>query len=75
VGIVNAAGTKVGDAEIFFGYDYFTVSIDTTLLGGDDGFLNAATIMGNVTGGTDCAPNIGYLSLNPYEIMLPIIMR
>ena len=53
----------------------FTIDIPLTVLGGDDGFVNAAMVIMNQSGVTDCVPNSGYLALFPFSIKLPLVMK
>jgi hypothetical protein len=55
--------------------DFFTISIPLTVLGSDDGFVNAAAIYKNQSGVTDCVPNKGFLPIYPFEVNLPLVAR
>ena len=51
----------------------FYVKIPLSMLGGDDGYINTAALLGNSTGPTDCVPNSG--SLGVKKIYLPLTMK
>jgi hypothetical protein len=66
---------SVGSADITFNPTNFTVTIPLSLLGGDNGYVNVAAIMGNQTGPTDCVPNGGHLSLLLNMLALPLVRK
>jgi hypothetical protein len=80
VGVVDAQNNlTVGNAQITFKTGIisttFTVTVPLSLLGGDDGYVNAAAIMFNTIGPTDSVPNGGYLGMYSNIIYLPLIFR
>ena len=56
-------GAVVGHVKPEFDGRRVTVRIPRAMLGDDDGFLNAAAIVGNVGHPTDFVPNAGHLTL------------
>jgi len=55
--------------------DFFTIDIPLTVLGNDDGFVNAAAVYKNQSGVCDCVPNEGNVALYPYTVMLPLVVK
>jgi len=70
---VNVDDVVVGRAEMSFDAISFYVKIPLSMLGGDDGYINTAALLGNSTGPTDCVPNSG--SLGVKKIYLPLTMK
>jgi hypothetical protein len=52
-----------------------TAIVQLTDIGGDDGYVYANAIIGNITGPTDAVPDSEFLALFPVNIFMPIIMR
>lgn len=63
----------VGRAEMQVDSDGFSVKIPLSMLGGDDGYINTAAVVGNPTGPTDCVPNSG--SLGVRRVYLPLAIK
>jgi hypothetical protein len=72
VSVVDAQGNATGTAPIVFGPNAFTVTVHTPAMGGDDSYVNAAAIMGNQTGPTDCVPNGGFIGMR--GLYLPLLL-
>lgn len=68
-------GISVGSAYITFDSPIFILTIPLSLLGGDDGYINIAALMGNQSSPTDCVPNGGHLSLLPNMLALPMVRK
>lgn len=62
--VVDAAGRATGRAKAAFGGHRITIRIPAALIGGDDGYVNAAVSVGNRRGATDFAPQNGNLALS-----------
>ena len=58
--LVDLANGPVGNVDASFTSNSVSITVPLALLG-DDGFLNAATVIGTVPEPTDCAPNGGFL--------------
>lgn len=58
----------VGTADAYFGTNTFTIAVPLSALGGDEGAVNVAAVLGNSAGATDCVPNV-------IMLYLPIILR
>ena len=65
----------VGSANITFDSYSFSLTIPLSLLGGDNGYVNVAALMGNQTSPTDCVPNGGHLSLYSNMLALPVVRK
>jgi hypothetical protein len=63
VRILNSVGATMGRVKPVFNGRHVTIQIPTALLGNDDGFLNAAAIVGNATTPNDIIPEHGHLRL------------
>ena len=57
--------TEVGRAPVSFTSDSFTVRIPLALIGGDDGIVDTATVLGTIPEPTDACPNGGYITSSP----------
>ncbi len=55
-------GVMTGRAPVSFTSNSLSVQIPLSLLGGDDGAVNTAAVVGTVTEVTDKVPNAGYLA-------------
>ena len=65
VPVFNQFGVEVGRVKPVFSGKRVTVHIPRALLGGDDGFLNAASIAGTLNSPSDIIPETGHLELDP----------
>jgi hypothetical protein len=66
VDVIDAVNNvQVGTVHATFSGHRLSFSVPRAMLGGDDGFLNAVTIIGTPAEPTDVAPNTGTLRLNP----------
>jgi hypothetical protein len=65
VRIFDANGLVTGHVKPVFSGKTVTIRIPRTMLGNDDGFLNAAAIVGTNGRATDLVPESGHLTLNP----------
>lgn len=63
--VYNMGGNPTGRAKVTFGGRRLTIRVPSTLLGDDDGYLDAGVIVGNGRSPTDLAPATGHLSLQP----------
>ena len=63
--VYDGGGNPAGRAKVEFGVRRLTIHVPASLLGGDDGFVDAAVIVGNGRSPTDIAPQSGHLSLRP----------
>jgi hypothetical protein len=63
--VVDGRGVVTGRVRPVFEGRHVTVTIPRALLGNDDGYVNAAAIVGITGRPTDIAPNAGRLSLIP----------
>ena len=61
--VFDARGAETGRVRPVFEGRHVTVTIPRALLGNDDGYVNAAAIVGITGRPTDIAPNAGRLSL------------
>ncbi len=57
--------TEVGRAPVSFTSNSFTVRVPLALLGGDDGIMNTATVLGTLPEATDACPNGDYIASSP----------
>ena len=62
--VVDAAGRELGRVKPRFDGKRITVRIPRAVLGGDDGYVSAAAIVGTTGRPSDFAPNDGHLSLS-----------
>jgi hypothetical protein len=59
-------GNPTGKAKVTIGARRLTIHVPSPLLGGDDGYVDAAVIVGNQgRSPTDLAPTSGHLALRP----------
>jgi hypothetical protein len=66
--VYNMGGNPTGRAKVAIGGRRLTIRVPSALLGDDDGYIDAAVIVGNQGHSpTDLAPQSGHLSLNPPE--------
>lgn len=64
--VYGSGGSPTGKAKVTIGGRRLTIRIPSSLLGDDDGYLDAAVIVGNSgRSPTDLAPQSGHLSLTP----------
>jgi len=75
VRVVNASNNFSTTVPIEFSSNSFAVTIPLTDIGGDNGYVDTAALMGNITGPTDCVPNSGYLGMYSDITYLPLINR
>ncbi len=71
--VVDALNNYVGTANMTFSSHSFEVRIPLALIGGDDGFVYSAVVVGGMTSPNDCVPNSGYLNLLPTRLHLPLV--
>lgn len=64
VPVFDESGVILGRVKPIFSGKTVTVRFPRTLIGNDDGFLNAAAIVGTQGSPTDIAPNGGHLELS-----------
>jgi hypothetical protein len=60
--VSDDTGTEVGRAPVSFTSNSFTVRVPLSLIGGDDGIVDTATVVGTVLEPTDACPNGGYIT-------------
>jgi hypothetical protein len=66
--VYDMGGNPVGKAKVTIGAHRLTIRVPAALLGNDDGYVDAAVIVGNQGHSpTDLAPQTGHLSLRPPE--------
>jgi hypothetical protein len=65
VAVFDSRGIETGRVTPVFEGRHVTVRIPRALLGNDDGYVNAAAIVGVIGRPTDIVPNVGRLSLVP----------
>lgn len=65
VPVFNAFGGEVGRVKPLFRGKRVSIRIPRAILGGDDGFLNAAAIVGTLNSPSDIIPETGHLELDP----------
>ncbi len=65
VPLFNQLGVETGRVKPVFSGKRVTVRVPRALLGGDDGFLNAASIAGTLNSPSDIIPETGHLELDP----------
>jgi hypothetical protein len=66
--VYDMGGNPVGKAKVTIGAHRLTIRVPAALLGNDDGYVDAAVIVGNQGHSpTDLAPQTGHLSLRPAE--------
>ena len=75
VRVVNASTSLYNTVPIAFSSNSFAVTIPLTAIGGDNGYVNTAALMGNITSPTDCVPNGGYLGMYSNISYIPLIYR
>ena len=75
VRVVNASTNFSTTVPIAFSSNSFAVTIPLTDIGVDNGYVDTAAFMGNLTGPTDCVPNSGYLGMYSDITYLPLINR
>ena len=75
VRVVNASTNFSTTVPIAFSSNSFAVTIPLTAIGGDDGYVNTAALMSNISEPTDCVPNGGYLGMYSNITYLPLIYR
>jgi hypothetical protein len=63
--VYDAGGNETGRAKATLAGRRISIRVPTALLGNDDGYLDAAVIVGNGRSPTDLAPQSGHLSLTP----------
>jgi len=64
--VYGSGGSPTGKAKVTIGGRRLTIRIPSSALGDDDGYLDAAVIVGNSgRSPTDLAPQSGHLSLTP----------
>lgn len=71
VAVYAAAGTATGRVKPVFAGKTVTITIPRALLGDDDGFLNAAAIVGSFASPSDIVPESGHLQLgqsSPFRV-------
>ena len=73
-GVYNALGVPVAAVPMTLENNAFTVTVPLGVLGGGNGFVNTAAIVGNGAGTTDCVPNGGYLT-NGHTVYLPLVVK
>lgn len=64
VPVYNSFGGEVGRAKPVFRGKRVSIRIPRAILGGDDGFLNAAAIVGTLNSPSDIIPETGHLQLD-----------
>lgn len=66
--VYDMGGSPTGKAKVAIGAHSLTIRVPSALLGDDDGYVDAAVIVGNQGHSpTDLAPQTGHLSLRPPE--------
>jgi hypothetical protein len=65
VTVYDMGGNPTGRAKVTLGGRRITIRVPSALIGNDDGYLDAAVIVGNGKSPTDFAPQTGHLSLQP----------
>ena len=63
--VSDDTGTEVGRAPVSFTSNSFTVTVPLSLIGGDDGIVDTATVLGTPGEPTDACPNGGYITSSP----------
>jgi hypothetical protein len=63
----------MGIVPATFDANAVTVRVPLAFLGGDDGRVNAAAVVGNLTGPTDCVPDRGFAGT--HRVYLPLGIR
>jgi len=64
--VYDMGGNPTGKAKVTIGARRLTIHVPSPLLGGDDGYVDAAVIVGNQgRSPTDLAPTSGHLALRP----------
>ncbi len=61
--VFDTLGNPTGTVKVTVDGKRVTIRVPLALLGGDDGFLNAAAVVGTRIEPTDIAPNGGHLKL------------
>ena len=73
--VLDDTGAEVGKAPVSFTSNSFTVRVPLALIGGDDGIVDTATVLGTILEPTDACPNGGYItssSAAPVPTITPI---
>jgi hypothetical protein len=70
--VTDSLGDPTGVVKLAVSGKRLTVRVPLALLGGDDGFLNAAVIVGTPGERTDIAPNGGHLRLGGTGTVAPL---
>ena len=73
--VLDDTGTEVGRAPVSFTSNSFTVRVPLALIGGDNGIVDTATVLGTRPEATDACPNGGYITssvLAPVPGLTPI---
>jgi hypothetical protein len=71
--VIDPSVGIVGAAPMTYTTNSVSAQIPLALLGGDDGIVDVATVIGNVAEPTDCAPNGGFITSNiPAVPTLPV---
>jgi len=66
--VYSSGGSPTGKAKVTIGGRRLTIRVPAALIGNDDGYVDAAVIVGNQgRSPTDLAPQTGHLSLRPPE--------
>jgi hypothetical protein len=63
--VYDMGGNATGKAKVTFGGRRITIHVPAATIGNDDGYVDAAVIVGNGRSPTDLAPQAGHLSLLP----------
>ena len=63
--VYDMGGNATGKAKVTFGGRRMTIHVPAVTIGNDDGYVDAAVIVGNGRSPTDLAPQTGHLSLLP----------
>jgi hypothetical protein len=74
VGVYSAQGVAIAAVPMTFGPNAFTVTVPLGVLGGDNGLVHTAAVVGNEIGSTDCVPDEGYLA-NGFLAYLPLAIK
>jgi hypothetical protein len=73
VDVVSVLTGPTGIVPAVFAANAVTVTVPLAFVGGDDGRVNAAALVGNLTGPTDCVPNRGFAGT--HRVHLPLAAR
>jgi hypothetical protein len=63
--VYGATGDSIGRVVPAYAGRTVTLRLPTALLGGDDGYVNGAVIVGTIGSASDIAPDAGHLALMP----------